>query len=124
LHKLKNVHLLGWCNSYEIDNLLKKSDLFILPTYSEGFPNSILEALNNGLPIISTPVGGISDSVINNKNGFLIKPGNINMIKRSMEWFTYNRKSLLQFSNFSRTIALQNHDLNANCSKLFRIFKG
>src|SRR5690606_23550060 len=57
-------------------DLLKHCDVFILPSYSEGVPISILEAMSYGLAIISTNVGGIPSVVINNKNGILIEPGN------------------------------------------------
>lgn len=53
---------------------MSSSDLFVLPSLSEGFPNVILEAMAEGLPIISTNVKGLDEMVKNNINGLLVKP--------------------------------------------------
>ena len=45
-----------------------------MPSYTEGLPISILEAFSYGLPVISTPVGGIPE-IVNSDNGFLFNPG-------------------------------------------------
>jgi len=54
--------------------LLQTSDIFALPTYAEGQPIALLEAMAAGLPVISTPVGSI-DEVVHEANGRLITPG-------------------------------------------------
>lgn len=53
---------------------LKRSDIFILPSTDEGMPISILEAMRQGLPVVSTKVGGIPYQVIDNVTGLLIEP--------------------------------------------------
>jgi glycosyltransferase involved in cell wall biosynthesis len=55
---------------------MKLFDVFILPSFSEGFPNVIMEAMACGTPVIATNVGGISELVKNNQNGFLVDPRN------------------------------------------------
>jgi len=50
--------------------LLKTACIFCMPTYSEGMPNSIVEAMSYGLPIITRPVGGIIDFFKNGEHGF------------------------------------------------------
>jgi glycosyltransferase involved in cell wall biosynthesis len=122
-NRLHNISLLGWCKSEKIDELLLSSDVFVLPTYSEGFPNSILEALAKGLPIISTPVGGIPDSVIDGLNGFLIKSGDVSELKNKMEWCVNNRDLLNNYSKNSIRIAQMNHDFQTNCGKIFDLLR-
>jgi glycosyltransferase involved in cell wall biosynthesis len=56
----------------DIVDILSSTDIFILPSYSEGLPISILEAMCLGKPIISTPVGGIRDAVINGQTGIIV----------------------------------------------------
>ncbi len=64
--------------------MLNWADVFILPSFNEGLPISILEAMSYGMPIISTPVGGISEVVKNNLNGTIISPGNAEEISIAM----------------------------------------
>lgn len=65
----------GWVNGDKKEYLLNMADAYILPSYNEGLPISVLEAMSYSLPIISTTVGGIPEIVKNNENGFLIEPG-------------------------------------------------
>ncbi len=66
----------GWVSGDRKAQLLAESDVYILPSYNEGLPVAILEAMSYGLPIISTPVGGTAEAVIEGINGFLVPPGN------------------------------------------------
>ncbi|MCF8448167.1 MAG: glycosyltransferase family 4 protein [Bacteroidia bacterium] len=58
---LQNVEFLGYCGKLEVKNLLRKSDLMIFPSYSEGLPRTIIEACASGLPCIASNVGGIPE---------------------------------------------------------------
>jgi glycosyltransferase involved in cell wall biosynthesis len=69
------------------------ADIFILPSYTEGFPLCILEAMASGLPIVSTNVGAIPEVVEEGKNGFLFEPGDIDTIISKIE-FLINNKNL------------------------------
>lgn len=69
------VEFAGWVNGDGKDRLLRATDAFILPSYYEGVPISILEAMSYGKPVISTRVGGIPEIVTDGENGFLTAPG-------------------------------------------------
>ncbi len=55
--------------------MLRRADVYLLPSYGEGQPVSILEAMAHGLPVISTRVGAIPDTVIDGETGLLVEPG-------------------------------------------------
>jgi glycosyltransferase involved in cell wall biosynthesis len=57
------VSIPGWLSREKCKELLAQADIFILPSYNEALPMSILEAMSWGLPIISTPVGGIPEII-------------------------------------------------------------
>ena len=61
---------------YDIPNILKVLDIFVLSSISEGMSNTILEAMSSGLPVIATHVGGNPEIVKNNETGILVASDN------------------------------------------------
>lgn len=86
------VNFWGWIKEEEIIKLYNSVDMLLLPSYNEGLPYVIIEALAAGLPIISTPVGGIPEVIEDGKNGYLISPG---------DYISLAKKILLLISNES-----------------------
>ncbi len=70
-----NINYLGWLDASNKPDQFSKHDVLILPSYHEGLPVCILEALTAKLPVISTTVGGIPDILKNGTNGWLFQPG-------------------------------------------------
>jgi glycosyltransferase involved in cell wall biosynthesis len=64
--------------------VVRDADLLVMPTKNEGQPFVILEAMSAGLPVVSTNVGCIPETVINEVNGFIVKPGNREELTRSV----------------------------------------
>lgn len=74
------------------------ADMFVLPSYAEGLPVAILEAMSFGLPIISTNVGAIPE-VIEGENGILIRPGDIAELKKAILMITKEDKIKYKINN-------------------------
>lgn len=72
-----NVLFPGWVRGEDKARMLREADVFFLPSYNEGMPMSIMEAMGYGLPIVSTDVGGITKVVHNHENGYIVTPGDI-----------------------------------------------
>lgn len=121
-NKLNNIELLGWKDEAELQNEYKKADIFILPSYAEGFPNVVLEALNNRMPIISTNVGGIPDSVIDGYNGYIIEAGDKEQMHKSIIKLGSSLDQREQFSSNGEQILYKQHTLSMNCYKVFDSF--
>lgn len=68
----------------KIQNILRHSDVLVCPSWSEGMPTVILEAMASGCAILASDVGAVSQQV-SPKNGILIEPGNKNQLKEAME---------------------------------------
>lgn len=71
------VTVTGWVSAQQVVELLHKADMYVLPSYDEGLPIALLEAMASGLPVISTRVGGIPEAVTDGVNGYLLEPGDI-----------------------------------------------
>lgn len=78
-----NIVLLGSLDGEEIKEQLDNADVFLFPSYTEGFSNAILEAMSRGLPIITTKVGANED-MLEGKGGFLVETKNVEELVTSM----------------------------------------
>lgn len=101
------VQYVGWVSSSTKSKYLSAADAFILPSYNEGLPISILEAMTYGLPIIATNVGGIPEIIKHNVNGLLIAPRNTTELVNALQYVINNQASF-------KTLGAQNTKLVAN----------
>ena len=74
----ENVVFRGWIPETEIANQLSTAAVFCLPSYDEGLPMGILEAMSSGVAIVTTPVGGVPDVLTHERNALLVEPGDVN----------------------------------------------
>lgn len=67
-----------------VSDYLRNAGLFVLPSYQEGLPNSLLEAMACGLPVIASKIGGVVDVVEDGKSGILFEPGDVSRLASAM----------------------------------------
>ena len=85
IHEMVEYH--GFVSDEAKNRLFTIGDIYILPSYFEGMPISILEAMSYGMHIIASRTGGIPEIVIPGKTGQLITAGHIEEIAESILWF-------------------------------------
>ena len=80
---------------------LNWADVYILPSFNEGLPIGILEAMSYRHPIISTPVGGIPEVVKDGVNGIMVTPGNVQEIAKAISAFVGDKKLVEEYGMHS-----------------------
>lgn len=113
----------GWIRGDERERWLNDADLFLLPSYNEGMPMSILDAMGYGLPIISTNVGGIPKIVHDGENGICCNPGDINtMTEGIIELLTDDQKRY-EASKASIDFVRKSYSLESHIEKLETLYE-
>lgn len=121
LNLAEQVTFLGWIDAQTRDELLATIDVFVLPSYNEGLPMALLEAMGWGLPAIVTPVGGIPELIIANKNGLLVTPGDIQQLSEAMKLLIEKESFRLEIGNEARK-AVACFDVKIYCDRLNEIY--
>ncbi len=108
------VTFYGHVDNDEVPKYMAASDVFVLPSLSEGFPNVIAEAMAAGLPIICTKVGGLSEIVTEGKNGFLVESENPAQLARQIisiltddglkQEMVYNNQAWAKMNSWERVV--------------------
>jgi glycosyltransferase involved in cell wall biosynthesis len=84
LNLSQKVKLLGWVSGKEKEQCLSNATVYCLPSYNEGFPMGILEAMSNKIAIVSSKAGGIPDAIADQKEGLLIDAGDIKGLAKAL----------------------------------------
>jgi glycosyltransferase involved in cell wall biosynthesis len=91
------VKLTGWVPHDELPDYLNELKLVVLPSYTEGLPNIMLEAMACGTPVLATPVGAIPDVIKDGKTGFILE-------NNSPECIAKNILNVLTYPNLDKIV--------------------
>jgi glycosyltransferase involved in cell wall biosynthesis len=81
----EHVDVLDWVAGREKSALLEHAAVYALPSYCEGLPMSVLEAMAAGLPVVCTPVGGVPEAVTDGCEGWMIPPGDVGALAGALD---------------------------------------
>jgi glycosyltransferase involved in cell wall biosynthesis len=93
----EEVSFLGYRN--DVAQLLQSSDIFVLPSYREGTPRAITEALAAGVPVVSTDIAGIPEQVTHGENGYLVSPGDIDSLTERLAMLISDQEHRADFAS-------------------------
>ena len=94
----KNIRFHGQVSHHEVKKILENVNIFIFTSLADTFGLAVLEALSCGLPVICSSNAGVSDLIIDGKNGFVIKPDDIVAIKEKIQFFVDNKNLIPAYS--------------------------
>ncbi len=108
------VRLVGEIEPQDLPHWLRASDLFVLPSYSEGMPNAVMEAMGCGIPVITTSVGGIPDALGKCGGVTLIPPKDALALARAIENLVSDSERMAQMGELCRIWAIEHFDMIEN----------
>jgi glycosyltransferase involved in cell wall biosynthesis len=100
-----------------------KADIFVYPSYDEGMPMAIIEAMASGLPIIATNVGGIPDLVKDEVNGLLVEPGRPDQISAALKRLCTEQDLNLSMRGESVRLAAEQYNIELRLPQLINIYQ-
>ncbi|MBK8735618.1 MAG: glycosyltransferase family 4 protein [Saprospiraceae bacterium] len=112
----------GWVKNGNKIKLLQDSDIFVLPSYYEGFPNSLMEAMACRNAIVATNVGSIPDLIQHKHNGLLFQAGDISALKIHLETLMANSSLRNQLANAALVSVKDNNSIQIAVKKFEKIF--
>jgi glycosyltransferase involved in cell wall biosynthesis len=121
-HRISNISISGHVEGIEKHKILSKSHIMILPSFSEGMPISIIEAMLYGLVIVSRPIGGIPDWVKVPNNGYLIESLYENEYAEKILQISKDLTLMKDIQENNRKIAGENFTPNALSERLFKYY--
>lgn len=108
-----NVRFFGWATQDQAAELLSKADVLILPSYDEGLPLVILEALAHGVAVVCTPVGEIPFTLTHRENAFFVEAGDVQGIKKALEELMHEPRLRLYLEQNGKAFYERNFSIEA-----------
>lgn len=119
----KQVKFLGWIKGLDKDKAFRSASIFCLPSYAEGFPMAVLDAWAYGIPVVTTPVGGIPDIVFDGKNGLLFNPGDVNELAKKLTLLIENNELRTRIGSESLRLVNTTFNCTTIANKLANIYE-
>lgn len=117
------IYQLGWLNREEKEKYLQECNIFVLPTYFEGLPMSLLEGMAYECACIASAVGGIPQVVVHNREGILIKPKEKEGLKNAIRELLTNVELQEKMGKNGREKVIREYNLENSVQKLFEIYQ-
>lgn len=116
-----NTHINAVGQQSDVRPWLSEGDVFVFPSYREGFPNVVIEAGAMGLPSIVTDINGSREIIQNEVNGLIIPPRNESELYKAMEYALLNPERIFEMSKQARPLIASRFEQSYvfNCLKEF-----
>lgn len=121
-HATEAVHFLGERTHEDTVTLIGASDLFVLPSYSEGFPNAVLEAMAQGKAIVASSVGAIPEMLAEGA-GLLVSPKDVDSLARALQQSMIDEPARHSMGEKARSRATASYSIEAVFGQYMKIWR-
>lgn len=118
------VTFAGWVDGGRKEALLRESQALVLPSYAEGLPVAVLEAISYGLPVIAADVGDTAMAVHDGDTGYLIAPGDPRQLAERLSLLYSDRELCGRMSRNARQLAEEKFSEERLCRQLETCWRG
>lgn len=117
-----NVSFLGWVGSEEKARLLKECSIYVLPSYYEGQPVSVLEAMGYSLAVVATNVGTLPEMIISGESGVLIEPKDAKNLEEALLKLLSDEEYKKKIAVAGRKVVENRFNINNSLDQLCKIY--
>ena len=118
-----HVTFLGWVRGTEKEKFLKECSIYVLPTYHEGMPMSILEAMSYAIAVVSTYVGGIPHIITDGENGLLCEVGDRAALKEKLLQLLEDENLRKRLGQNAYNMMTRKFDVRENVENILKIYR-
>jgi glycosyltransferase involved in cell wall biosynthesis len=118
------IKFVGWVDGEEKENLLRSSDILVLPSWAEGFPNVVIEAMAAKLAVIVSEVGNVPDLLENRRHALIIPAKNTIAIENALIELFSNHELRWQIAEAGHLFAQENFSSERGVEKLSSVLNG
>jgi glycosyltransferase involved in cell wall biosynthesis len=112
----------GYRNQDEVGEYLRGSDIFILPSFAEGVPVSLMEAMASGVPVVATNVGGVAELVESERTGLLVPPADSAALAQAIARYQDDHELRQRVASQGRERVIQQFNVEIEGQKLLELF--
>jgi len=117
------IRLRGPLQQEAVVDILRRSDIFVLPSVAEVLPVALMEAQAVGLPAVATAVGGTSEIVLDGRSGFLVPPGDLEALAEKLQLLIHQPRLRIALGELGSRHVMARFDVNGLNDRLIQIYR-
>lgn len=117
----ENVKFVGYQSQAEVRKHMQQTDVFVLPSFAEGVPVVLMEAMAAGVPVVATQIAGVSELVEEGVSGYLVPPGDAVVLAERIETLLTDNQLRARFGATGRAKVEKDFNIHHEVALLYRV---
>ena len=117
------IKFLGKVNHDQVQLLQREADIFVIPSFAEGIPIVLMEAMASGTPCVTTHITGIPELFTHRQDGILVRPGNVEMLADVLDELIHDKELRDKLSKAALNTVQENWSIHKSNARLAELFK-